>query len=1291
MKRLFFTFFAVMAMLFTAHAQTPIYAIFGDNPVGMSDDLRSAVNVPNVTDGVLVISGTQHSSHICQNAGTSIEIKPSVGFSMNLTSDFAIHMKIKKAEGTNSDVQLSFCQNGWNACRAGFLIATASLPTDEFEEVIIKYSDKQEISGGQYYCEKPENLLGGKTWNANADFLRIAAANGETIYISQIYIEAEYVALLTPQDPKRYYFVRGGDLPVIAGVECVDLRAPTYSAWSATSGTLDVSDGTLKYTAPNSWFTVNFMPKSQCMADVSKADWHLRMKFKTNATNIEPTRLKIGLKDGGANFFLNNSYADEEWHDVVFALNDASGTLPSFPIAANQRAFQLFSDGGTIGEGKYFNIEYAYLTNDPLTDEKPVIADNVAPANFTVTEKTGATNHNSTMLRLYAEDDDTPITYNISYKVKGSSDEPVVTSASGAQSTTIEKVITGLSSETTYTFSVVASDPNGNETSAQEIDITTTSFVEKRYYIFRSGDLPDNTAALACVDLRPGTGASIEYTNGSSSVAGDYFNKFHMSPSGNWGHITAIPTSDALSDVDDSWYLCIRYKSQHPGAVYANVACHDRTDYTLVAAHTDDNEWKTVQVQLNTWSNKTLPVVGSNSSHIGLLQLKTNNDAIANPGDVSIDYAYITNGTMYGIDPGYQDNTAPSVSVSHTATTATTITLHIEGADDSDSKIYYTISDGTNNYNVEKNSGEVFDYEISGLAKGTGYTITIDARDPFNNPITQWSQAITTDGDVVAPEMAYVNKGIVTPNSIELLLKATDNQEGTLNYTISVGGNEYHTTGDAGVEVAYKVTDLSLGTEYSFSVTATDAGENESEPMQASYSTLSLKASDFATYAAIVNIYPEGTNKKANVEAAPKGSLGIYVVVHNNKFLFKEVAQGEGASLSTGPWDYQLRTWNEELTSSADKIADKWTTDQITRYMSTAADVSTLADVFPFNCYANNIFGIAGANFTDMYYFYKGYVNVPSEDNTAPSIASVGYEQEGSDIVITINGVSEDAFFYVVSENGTEYLSMVNTVTVPASAIEDGNRTFTCYAIDWNANISTPKEVAILSQISLDEAVDNSTTISDNDGNQVNVQLTRTLTNASFNTFCVPFDMSAAQVIDVFGEGTRIGKLADARLKEGDELYLNFAFVNAIEAGVPYIIQPANTVTDPLIYNVQIEAGEHPTVVSGVITFNGIFSPKEISRQSAESHTILLLGAENVLSWPNRTADMKGMRAYFETTSSVARIARKAHFGFEEEQVATGLGDVQGNEVQCTKLLRDGQLYILHNGIMYNVQGVRVQ
>ena len=42
-------------------------------------------------------------------------------------------------------------------------------------------------------------------------------------------------------------------------------------------------------------------------------------------------------------------------------------------------------------------------------------------------------------------------------------------------------------------------------------------------------------------------------------------------------------------------------------------------------------------------------------------------------------------------------------------------------------------------------------------------------------------------------------------------------------------------------------------------------------------------------------------------------------------------------------------------------------------------------------------------------------------------------------------------------------------------------------------------------------------------------------------------------------------------------------------------------------------------------------------------------------------------------------------------EISTGLDDVQGDKVQCTKVLRDGVLYLMYDGVMYDVQGKKVR
>ena len=410
MKRLFLSLtFACLGLFATTQAQTPAgYAIFGDVPDGYTD-LSSAVNIVGagsysdkvvVEDGKIKLTGNTSLSttRVCSDENNNVRLQLTSAQTLTWTSDFVIHIKIKKGStNSNANFHFALCRDGWNSKRLGYFIPQSKISDADESEIVLQLGDRATTD----WSSANDNQMYGTNMSFSAnDIVRLQAATGDYFEISQIFIEAEYVAPLTPQDSKRYYFVRGGDLPVIDGVECVDLRATTYSAWGTsniTAPTLDENGAS--FTLPNSWFAADLRPKAQCMADVRRADWYLRMKFKTDASSLANQNLRINLSNGANNFHLTNDYGDGEWHNITFSLDDAANTLRSFPVPANDIAFQLHANGSL--NGSYFYIEYAYLTNDPDTDEKPAIVDEEAPANFSVTEKPAATTFSSTTLQLY--------------------------------------------------------------------------------------------------------------------------------------------------------------------------------------------------------------------------------------------------------------------------------------------------------------------------------------------------------------------------------------------------------------------------------------------------------------------------------------------------------------------------------------------------------------------------------------------------------------------------------------------------------------------------------------------------------------------------------------------------------------------------------------------------------------------------------------------------------------------------------------------------------------------------
>ena len=989
MKRLFLSLiFASLGLFATTQAQTPAgYAIFGDVPTGY-EDLSKYITYTstNFTSGTL--TGLGLNGITCQN-NVAVSFSLSETKALNLTGNFALHIIASKTTATNK-MEVSLCNGGWNAARVSWDIANDLIET-EATNIPLLFTARIGDGDNTWRSYNTGNFAGGK--NFTGEILRICAANGEQFEITQIYIDADatvpdpdpapgdedapasltlaasnirdnsvtltasatdanspitytfsykaegdadftpvagavaaasgadavkVVTGLAPEttysfkvvatDPSsnsadnsisgittlaafkhRFYFFRAGDIPEIDGVVSVDLREGTGTSFQLNNMTKTGATEYIGYTLNGSWFSFNQnLSATTDMSIVSQSTWYLCIKMRTT---INQNSFNLRLNNAGECWMISSGNLplehDGTWETLALPLSTSSKPL-TFTASMSGTIFQMHANGSAASD--YIDIEYAYLTDDPVAPEKPAIVDNEAPANFSVTEKPAATTFSSTTLQLYAEDEDTPITYTISYAVKNSGDTPTEVSVNGSQGSTVEKTISGLAPETTYTFSVVASDPNGNETSPVVLDITTATLTAQRYYLWRgdNSDIPSSASVTSTyVDC------NLEFGNSfRNAQATDYIS---ATTRNTWIAITLKPKATVANDIDDDWYIVVRFRA-----------------------------------------NLSNNVFGFNNFRLNL-----SNDA---------QNWYINN-------------------------------------DDADKPFGRDYYDG------------------------------------------QW-----------------------------IVLKKR------------IGDRR----GGSAVPASFLV----------------------------------------------------------------KGQVAVQMHVNANL--------------------------------------------------------------------------IAG-EFLDLDYAY--------------------FTNDISDI-----------------DEGTQSRR----------------------------------------RIVLKDNQDNSSILSECDGQAVDMDLTRPLTNESYNTLCLPFDLSAEQVEVIFGAGTAIGQLTSARIKENDELYLNFSFVNAMEAGVPYIIQPTTAVTTPMfLENVTISNTTQNSEFGGV-NFIGVFNPTQIEQQSAEEHSILLLGANNQLSWPNTTANMKGMRAYFQTTSAIAHVARRAYFGFNETQTTTGIGDVQESQ-QAVKVLRDGRVLIIRNNEVYDIFGARIQ
>lgn len=148
-------------------------------------------------------------------------------------------------------------------------------------------------------------------------------------------------------------------------------------------------------------------------------------------------------------------------------------------------------------------------------------------------------------------------------------------------------------------------------------------------------------------------------------------------------------------------------------------------------------------------------------------------------------------------------------------------------------------------------------------------------------------------------------------------------------------------------------------------------------------------------------------------------------------------------------------------------------------------------------------------------------------------------------------------------------------------------------------------------------------TVSFNSQNNVDVQLERTLSPEHWNSFCVPFAISADVIAEKFGAGTQICTFGSMN---GN--VMNFAHSTTIEAGKPYIVKPTQEVVDPSFTGVNIEATAAKKVGADGYFMQGIYSAKT---DLATDGTNLFLGDGNKFYKPagTTTARMKGLRAFF--------------------------------------------------------------
>ena len=344
-------------------------------------------------------------------------------------------------------------------------------------------------------------------------------------------------------------------------------------------------------------------------------------------------------------------------------------------------------------------------------------------------------------------------------------------------------------------------------------------------------------------------------------------------------------------------------------------------------------------------------------------------------------------------------------------------------------------------------------------------------------------------------------------------------------------------------------------------------------------------------------------------------------------------------------------------------------------------------------------------------------VNVMAELTDVTYHASTSVKKDAAaylGINYSITRTSDRTLRYVIKVNNSEYVDLEFNVVVngnwqrmtyDASTNTYTYTTITTYADgdvvsgffrqikygvegrwDFNYEVGTTNVADPRTMVAFnDEDVDLSHL---NNGSVYDVILKRNFVmDGDWNTICLPFALDADQVKEVFGEGTTLVKLKESTLLSATEIDLVFAPETAMEASTPYLIKPAQNVDA----GVALE-GVVINLTPNVIETDDANMIPVLKTQSftGENNTFYLGANENLYPRPT-SREIKAMRAYFQFPNLTAAQASKLRARVVvEENVETALDNVSGQKQENIKVISNGQLIIIRNGVKYNVQGQKL-
>lgn len=171
----------------------------------------------------------------------------------------------------------------------------------------------------------------------------------------------------------------------------------------------------------------------------------------------------------------------------------------------------------------------------------------------------------------------------------------------------------------------------------------------------------------------------------------------------------------------------------------------------------------------------------------------------------------------------------------------------------------------------------------------------------------------------------------------------------------------------------------------------------------------------------------------------------------------------------------------------------------------------------------------------------------------------------------------------------------------------------------------------------------------------------------------------------------------DVNTYEGAEFYvpnqytaggIEFVSVDKLVAGTPYLF----VATDNELWglNEGTKVTENTVNDRGMVGYLGAGQVNVPDGSVVVIQNHLYYAKNNYMTAGYAYFDMTAIQALTPVQESADAPRRKLNIGFKNN-APTGIENIQGNEIQSTKVLIDGTLYILRNGNMYDVTGKLVK